>query len=313
MNVSTAPQRKARSPWWVIVGAGIAGMVAPGPVGLGTLGLFVIPITAENGWSRTEVTTGFFFAAIGMAIGLVIVGRLLNRFAVRWIIIPSFIGYAICLGLLGTVQPGPIWPFYLIFFMHGLLGSGTSIPFSRALVSWFDNKRGVAIGVMSGVWGLGSAVVPLIAGALIFSVGWRGAYAVLAIIVVIVSTTAVSLLVRVRAERSVRGRLVKEAVAEDKKVVNLELPGLTFKQAVRGRHFWMIALSIASVGLIVTGLQINIVPMMIDRGIEPAQAALLLTVLGAAGMMGRLGGGFIIDRVPARILGCIVLLCPAIG
>jgi MFS family permease len=315
MNVSTVPgtARKARSPWWVIIGAGIAGMFAPGPVSLGTLGLFVIPITVENGWSRTAVTSGYSFAAIGMAIGLVIVGRLLDRFAVRYIVIPSFIGFAIFLALIGTVGPGALPLYYVCHFMIGLLGSATSIPFSKALVSWFDNKRGMAIGVMTGFWGLGQSLLPLIAGAFILSFGWRGAYSALAILVVIVATTVVAVFVRVRAERSVRGRLVKEVVTESKTTINLELPGLTFAQAIRSRHFWMIGLGLGLAGVSISGLQINLIPMMIDRGLAPAQAVILLSILGAAGMIGRIGGGFLVDRIPGRILGCIVLLCPVVG
>ncbi|MCU1528899.1 MAG: major facilitator superfamily 1 [Frondihabitans sp.] len=314
MNVSTAPtpKRKMRSPWWVVIGGGIAAMFAPGPVALGTLGLFIIPITAENGWTRTEVTSGFSFGAIGMAIGIVIVGRLLDRFAIRYITIPSFIGFAIFLALMGTLQPGAMWFYYFCFFMMGLLGGGTSIPFSKAVVSWFDNKRGVAIGTMAGFVGLGQATIPLLAVALIASLGWRGAYPALAILVVIVATVVISLLVRVRAERSVRGRLVKE-VTEEKTVVNLELPGLTLKQAVRGRHFWMIALSLGTAGVAIIGLQINIVPMMVDQGIAPAQAALLLTILGLSSLVGRVVGGFLIDRISGRILGCVVLLFPVVG
>jgi MFS family permease len=288
-------------------------MLAPGPVSLGTLGLFVIPITKETGWSRTDVTSGFSFAAVGMAIGLVIVGRLLDRLSVRLIIIPSFIGFAIALGLIGTVGKDGLPIYFLYSFLVGLLGCGTSIPLSKALVSWFDNKRGIATGVMTGFWGLGQSLLPLIAGAFIASLGWRQAYFALAIVVIVVATTVVAVWVRVRAERSVRGRLVKEVVTDTNAVVTVELPGLTFKQAVRSRQFWQIALALGAAGVVVTGLEINLVPMMIDRGIAAGPAALLLSVLGIAGLVGRLAGGFLVDRIPGRVLGCIVLMCPVLG
>ncbi|GAA0967630.1 MFS transporter [Acrocarpospora macrocephala] len=306
--------KKQRSPWWVIIGAGIAGMCAPGPVSLGTLGLFVLPMNAELGWSRTQVSAGFTFAAFGMAIGLVVVGRLLDRLAVRWIIIPSFLGYATVFALLAAVGKDSLPLYYTLHFLVGLLGSGTSIPFSKALVSWFDNRRGMAIGVMTGFWGLGSSLMPLLASPLITLFGWRGAYVVLALLVMIVATSAVSALVRVRAERSLRGRLVKEVVdARSASVVTLDVPGLTFRQALRSRQFWMITLGLGMAGLTVTGIQVSLVPMMVDRGIEPAQAAFLLTILGLSGLVGRVAGGFVIDRVPGRIIGAVVVLIPIAG
>ncbi|MEU6646662.1 hypothetical protein ABZ863_29520 [Saccharomonospora sp. NPDC046836] len=54
--------------------------------------------------------------------------------------------------------------------------------------------------------------------------------------------------------------------------------GLTFAEALRSRHFWLITLGLGLVGIVVVGIQIHLVPMMSDRGLAPAQAALLLTV-----------------------------------
>ncbi|GAA3310913.1 hypothetical protein GCM10020295_79240 [Streptomyces cinereospinus] len=119
-------------------------------------------------------------------------------------------------------------------------------------------------------------------------------------------------LVRVRAERSVRGRLLKEA-KEDDHTVSLELPGLTVREALRGTDFWLIAVNLCLIGVAVVGLQGNIVPMVADQGISSGRAAALLTVFGLTSLLGRMLGGVLLDRFQAPHVCAAVILCPVAG
>ncbi|MCU1583416.1 MAG: major facilitator superfamily 1 [Microbacteriaceae bacterium] len=309
---TTAPIRKQRSPWWVLFGGGLAGAFGPGPVVLSTLGLFVLPITAETGWGRTTVTGAYSVAAVGMALGLPIVGRLMDKYALRPILVVCWVGFTAFTAVIALTPPTSI-PLYLApYFLLGFFGAGTAITFTKALLSWFDNKRALAVGIMTGITGIGTSFVPIIAGVFIGNYGWRAAYPMLALIALIVSLTMIFVFVRVRAERSVKGRLVTEVV-EGNETISLELPGVTLVEALRGRHFWMLALGLGVVGITIVGLQVHMVPMMGDRGLAPAQAVLLVTIFGLASLAGRVIGGFLIDRIDGRIIGPIVILAPAIG
>jgi len=171
--VSTHISRTAtpRSPWWVVVGGGTAAAVGPSMY-LATIGLFVAPIVEETGFSRTTVTGAFSVAAVGMAIGLVIVAQLVDRFAARYLLVPGFALFAVSMALIGLTPASA--PIYLIpCFFVGLFGAATTVPATRAVVSWFDNNRGLAVGIVTGIIGLGTALAPLLAGALIDRVGWR--------------------------------------------------------------------------------------------------------------------------------------------
>ncbi|WP_249351951.1 MFS transporter [Nocardiopsis akebiae] len=310
--MSTVAPRTPRpgSPWWVIVGSGTANAVGP-QMYLATIGLFVLPIVEDTGFSRTTVTGAFSVAAVGMAIGLVIVAQLVDRFAARYILVPGFVLFAASMALIGLVPPVE-WVYLVPCFFVGFFGAGTAVPATRAVVSWFDNNRALAVGVVTGIIGLGSALAPLLAGALIEGVGWRTAYGLMALISALVSVTMVTLFVRARAERHVRGRLVQETRVEGREV-SLELPGLTVGEAVRTRQFWAIALGLGLVGVVVYGLQVHLVPMMTDRGLGADQAATLLVVFGLASLVGRVAGGLILDRVHACVIGPIVMIAPIAG
>ncbi|WP_426323281.1 MFS transporter [Microbacterium sp. E-13] len=303
--------RKQRNPWVVLFGSGIAQMFGPGPLVLVTLGVFVIPITQDTGFGRTTVTGAYSVAAIGMAIGLVIVGRLLDRYAVRYILVPSFTLFCLSTALIALMPANP-FAFLVPFFLLGFFGAGTFIPFTKALITWFDNKRALAIGISAGIAALGGSITPVLAGAFIGSYGWRVAYALLALIALVVSLSMIFAFVRARAERHVRGRLVTETV-DDGKEVSLEQPGLTFREALKGRYFWMLTLALGAVGIAVVGLQVHLVPMMTDRGMDPAQAVLLITIFSLSGLTGRVIGGFLIDRIHGTIIGPIVIAAPVLG
>jgi MFS family permease len=294
----------------VVVGAGSANAVGP-QMYLATIGLFVLPISEETGFSRTTVTGAFSVAAVGMAIGLLVVAQLVDRFAARYVLVPGFVGFAASMALIGLVPP--IAAVYLVpCFFVGFFGAGTAIPATRAVVSWFDNNRALAVGIATGIIGLGAALAPVLAAALIGSVGWRLAYGSMALVSAVVSVTAVVLFVRARAERHVRGRLVREIEVAGRDI-SLELPGLTFREAVRTRRFWGIAVGLGLVGIVVYGLQVHLVPMMTDRGLSNEEAGSLLVVFGLASLVGRVAGGLVIDRVHASVVGPIVMLAPIAG
>lgn len=310
MSSLARPASRERSPWRVVIGAGTANAVGP-PMYMATTGLFVLPIVEETGFSRTTVTGAYSVAAVGMVIGLLIVSRLVDRYAARYILVPGFILYAASMASISLVPPIEAVYFIPCFFV-GFFGAGTAVPASRAVVSWFDNNRALAVGIVTGIIGLGAALGPLLAGSLIDSVGWRQAYAYMALVAVVVSVTMVTLFVRGRAERHVRGRLVHETQVEGRDV-SLELPGLTFREAIGTRQFWGIALGLGLAGIVVVGLQVHLVPMMTDRGLSDGQAGQLLVIFGLASLVGRVAGGFIIDRVHGSIVGPIVMLAPIAG
>ncbi|MFI6424475.1 MFS transporter [Promicromonospora sp. NPDC050880] len=310
MSSVPRPAARPRSPWWVVVGAGTANAVGP-QLYLATTGVFVLPIVEDTGFSRTTVTGAYSVAAVGMVIGLIVVSRLVDRYAARYILVPSFVLFAASMATIGLTPPVEA-VYFVPCFLVGFFGAGTAVPATRVVVGWFDNNRALAVGVVTGIIGLGAALGPVLAGALIDSVGWRQAYAAMGVVAALVSVTMITLFVRGRAERHVRGRLVAETQAGDRDV-RLELPGLTFAEALRTRQFWGIALGLGMVGVVVVGLQVHLVPMMTDRGLSADQAAQLLVVFGLASLVGRVLGGIVIDRVHGAIVGPVVMLAPIVG
>lgn len=311
MTVVESNRTTQRNPWFVVAGQGLIAMVGPAPLPLGTLGIFVVAITADVGWGRTQVTGGFTVAALAMAAGLVVVSRLLDRFALRYIVVPAVIGFFLGVAALGFAPPNHLlW--LVTWGWLGFFGAAMGVPMAKATLSWFDNKRGLAVGLAAALTGLGGVILPIVATTLVGSIGWRAAYPALAAIGLVVALFAVFVLVRVRGERHHRGRLVQE-VRRGSEVISLEQPGLTPRQALRSRHFWLIIVGLNISQIAIIGVQIHLVPMMIDRGLSELEAASLLSLLSGGAVIGRIVGGFLLDRIHGTIVGAAVLLVPVVG
>src|ERR1051326_4325650 len=86
----------------------------------------------------------------------------------------------------------------LVFTVLFALAEGTSavqtpIGYAKAIAAWFDRRRGLALGIAMGGVGLGGFVMPQLSEALIERVGWRGAYALLGVLTVLVAFPVVAL------------------------------------------------------------------------------------------------------------------------
>ena len=127
------------------------------------------------GWSRESVSAAFGFAALTVAICSPPLGHLLDRFGPRRLILP-------CMACSAwhsrhSVPHAPAVHLYAVFVLLGIVGNGTTqMGYSRAVSTWFDHRRGLALAlVMAGV-GTGAMLFPPLAQTLIAGYGWRAAY-----------------------------------------------------------------------------------------------------------------------------------------
>jgi cyanate permease len=99
--------------------------------------------------------------------------------------------------------------------------------------------------------------------------------------------------------------------------------GLTAAEAIRSPGFWLLAVSSMTGGGAVTSVAIHLIPLLQDRGLDPMHAAAGMSIASVTAVIGRLGSGYSLDRIPAAviagaafclpILGCLMLLTMAIN
>jgi MFS family permease len=146
--------------WWIVFGATLSMLVAQGPVILYTLGLFIKPLNQEFGWDRASISAAGGLAAVSSAVAIPFVGSLIDRWGIRTILLPIIVLSASSIALI-AFTPNSIVVFMLLFAITGVLGAGQGpLGYAKCVSAWFDDRRGLALGIaMSGI-GLGAALVP---------------------------------------------------------------------------------------------------------------------------------------------------------
>jgi len=184
-----------------------------------------------------------------------------------------------------------------------------------AIVSrWFDKKRGLAMGVSSTGVGLGTLVMAPFATYLITSFSWRTAYLVMGLIAWVMVVPLSRLLKRDPSEVGALpdGIKSREAVVKSEKSGPQPVkPSLWL--VFRNRNFWfMIGIHFffaSCVFLVFT----HLVPHITDIGFSAGEAATVLSLIGLASILGRMGMGIVSDRLGRRLAVVICIVFQAVA
>jgi MFS family permease len=268
--------------WRVVVAAYFGVMVSFGSLLVFTFGVFVKPLAAEFAWSREAISAAFGFAALTVAVCSPGLGYLLDRYGPRHVILPCMFVYGAAVASLGLLRPS-LWQLYGTFVVLGVVGNGTTqMGYSRAVSSWFDRRRGLALAcVVAGV-GTGAMILPPFAQWLISSHGWRYAYFAMGSMVWIFGLPLTAMFVRERPHLPTHSQPVR--------------PGMTTGEGIRTLPFWMIVGMLFFSSIAINGAITHLSPMLTDRGVPVTKAALAASVLGGASLCGRLFTGWLLDR-----------------
>ncbi|MFT5132267.1 MAG: MFS family permease [Gammaproteobacteria bacterium] len=297
---------------WTIVGVSIVGLATGwAAIGIFSFGAFIKPLELEFGWQRGEISLALAVINLTGIAMAPILGFLVDKHGARKILLPS----ALMLGLLTAslfFLSSNIWHFYAIWFFVAVLGCATTpLTYSKVIVKWFDRKRGIALGVSLAGVGLGAALMPPLAQAMIDAYGWRVAYLGLSALIVFLGFPLLVLLMRNTPEEMGLGP-DGDVVSEEERSKNI-LPGFTVRETVDKKPFWLMLVIFLCIGMVVTSIIIHLIPMLIERGIDPVKAAEGQAVLGLSLIFGRVFAGYLMDRFFAPHVSIVFMLGPAIG
>lgn len=259
-----------------------------------------ISLESELNWSRSQVTSGVSLVAIAAVVASPFVGMAVDRFGPRRIALFGLTIYCASYAALGTATKS-LWHWWLLW---AAVASGAifikPVVWMAAVTDRFRKRPGLAIGLTLSGAGLAAAVLPPLANWLIGSNSWRFAFFALGVGGAVVS------LPMVLAFFHQRPRI--EAKVELKVC---ELDGPSIRGAMRSQFFVRLAIASGLVSTGVVALAVHFVPIMVSHGI-PAQAATLdASYIGVASIIGRVGTGFVLDRLPGHIVGAVALALPA--
>lgn len=183
----------ASSRWLVVAGSAIALVMGNGPLLLFTFGVFLKPISEQTGWARGQMSLAVTVALTLAGLLTPISGKLVDRWGVRRFLLLAVTSAALGVAAM-ALTPRSVTGFILLYAIAGVLSSGQApLPYAKAISSRFDTCRGLALGIAMAGSGLGAALMPQVANALLRIFQWREAYAALGVIAWLVAFTAMLL------------------------------------------------------------------------------------------------------------------------
>ena len=289
--------------WWLLAAAVLCMTIASG-VTFWAVGIYVVPLEEEFGWSRWSIQFGVAIGLLAAGLAAPLTGKVIQRYGAR---------RCIALGTVATLgsfvllaQAETLWQWFLFQGINNVMrGFMFYVPFQVIISTWFDRKRGRAVGILAIGFSLGGLIVPVMQW-IVDNVGWQESF-IFAGGIITAFFLPVSLLL-LRNHPHDKGLEIdgepRRAGAEGG---TRTFPGLTVGEAVRTPNFWAIAFAFMFFFFGMFGWMSNGFNVYESYEISRPTASLLFMAGSIGGVISRPAFGYLAERIPSIELASIVL------
>jgi MFS family permease len=296
------PSPSGENEWrlgWRIVAASATANATGVSLMFYTFSMFLIPLAKELHLTRGEA--GMVQALIiTAALGAPLVGRLADTFGFR----PVFIVATTIMAIIELSQAWLVDGLYglgLTVALAGIVGGGAStVLLTRPVNAHFRRNRGLALGLVGIGASISAALVPPILERVIAIEGWRYGFAALAFIGFAVGLPLVLALMPRSA-----------SVARLAPLVSMPTPAA--RSFLASRDFWLLVGANILVAITTSGAISQLSPMIQDEGLSSQTAAWGVTAFAVGQFVGKLGGGFLLDKLEPRLVALVLTAVPGLG
>jgi MFS transporter, OFA family, oxalate/formate antiporter len=288
--------------WVILACVCCAGFARQGPA-VATLSIFVEPMTSEFGWSRTALSGAVSLGGVLAALASPLIGPVLDRQGARLMLCAAVLVTSAATMLLSLTHS--LLAFYVFFCIARLNFASTfDIGIYGALNSWFVARRPLATSIANLAQMGGLVALPLIAHAAIEREGWRAGWLAVGAAVLIVGFVP-NWLFMVRRPEDVgllpdRRMPAATPSGVDGKQAATPEPAFTRGEALRTPAFWLLALFTMVVYPVQAGVSLHQAPHLIERGLSPAVAALVVSSFSLASAVAGLAFGLLARWIGIR-------------
>ena len=293
-----------KSGWRVVAGAA-TGMGTGIALYLLIASMFIQPIVEEFGWTRGDLGVGGMVSFLVGAVALPLIGRFVDRAGYRRVALIGATGLAVVY-VATALQPGA-YAFYLgLMVAGGIFGGCTSgIVYTRPVIAAFERQRGTALGLAAAGTSVMAILAPPILAIAIAEYSWRGGFFVLAALTALIGMPLALGLIGKTRERP--------AAADDIPEPRFAVADVPVRAAIRTGRFWLLIAAIACVNIPGSGVLGQLAPLVSDTGLSSGEVAAVMSIYSIGLLAGRIATGFALDHFPARLVGALTTMVPAIG
>ena len=201
---------------------------------------------------------------------------------------------------------------FLVLLALRFFGFGSlQMVSNNVIAQWFVRRRGIVMGLSGLSLTIGLVVFPTLAQSLIDQFGWRGAWIMMGLLVWLIMLPVGGFIFKDRPELY---GLQPDGDAYD--IGRRPTPNQgwvaeedwTLAEARKTRAFWIFALALAAMSMIMAGLIFHQISLFEVRGLSRQNAVDAYKAIAFFSIIGNLSMGRLLDRFSARLLLSITLL-----
>lgn len=276
--------------------------------------VFLVPMQDELGWSLATLTGAYSLALLLSGLCAPLVGSWLDRHGPRLLMTAGSGLGAVAVLMWSRVDSVVVY--YLTWAGIGVAMSATLYdPAFTTLAHWFRRHRNRAMLIVTIAAGFASTIFLPLSGVLAERLGWREALAVLAAMLAIGTIPLHAAVLRRRPEDlglQIDGDEVGTTVTPSR-LGHVDEPGTTLHDAVRHASFWLLTVAFVLQMFSTVAVSIVLIPYLTDRGEDPAFAATVTGLIGAAQVLARIFSTAMGERVSAVTLTAGVFALQAVA
>jgi predicted MFS family arabinose efflux permease len=286
---------------WPVVLASLAGITLCSAHGY-TIGVMIGPLEQAFGWSRAAITGGLLIIAVVAVFAAPVAGRMADRFGPRRVALAGVPLFCLGFGLLATAN-GNIWGWWALWLFLAI-GNMAILPtiWTAAVNSRFDANRGKALAFALCGTGLAAFILPPATTRLVAAYGWQGGYVALAVAGFLI-VFPLTLLAFRSAPQAAPSPAQPAAARPSRKELRAEMRSARFLKLLGASTVFSIA---------ICALTTNAVPVLRGLGHDPIAAADTAALMGFGSVLGRIAGGFLLDRFDAKLVAAVSVVAPAV-
>lgn len=263
------------------------------------------PMAEEFGWERSVVTNGLSLETVMVGVSIVVLGFLVDRFGPRVPSVPMSLMFGGGLMLMSALPDSQVMFYALCLLVGAGAGAVNPVAHSAVVSAWFQDRRGLALGVLMAGLGACGVLMPYLANWVLSWGSWRVTFLVIGALCTVIPAGVYAFVTRMPAEHDAERKQARDQ-------------GTTAGESLwtvarKYRQFWLLSLSIFLVSSATFGLMGQVVPMTTDKGIDRAGAVAALSVISIASVIARLIVGFLLDRFYAPLIASVIFALCGVG
>ncbi len=331
---------------WLVLAAGAFALF----VSMGArngFGVFVVPMTEDLDWSRTEISAAIAVGILINGLSQPFLGRLYDRFGGRYVISISLLvlglstillaftgdmGFDFALSISTPFMDIELTPSLLFlvvvygFVMSTASGGVSMVTVHALLTKWFYRKRGIVLSLCTAGTSLGGLVLTPFAASLILTTNWRVAWVALGALVLALALPLALFVIRDSPDRmgllpdgegrddddksaSPGARHNRASATRRMQQAKAPLESDDWKDSFKFPPIWQLSGAYFVCGVTTLIISTHYVPFAIDMGISPGVAAMAFGFMQGLNAVGVIGVGFLADRFSRKnLLGTIYFI-----